>query len=31
MAQVTELKCTAHGVKCDGNPKDAHTFRWVKR
>ncbi len=30
MPEIRELKCTAHGAKCDGNPKEAHLFRWVK-
>ncbi|QAX94746.1 hypothetical protein HOV12_gp46 [Streptomyces phage Lilbooboo] len=31
MPEIRELKCVAHGEKCNGNPKHAHIFRWVKR
>jgi hypothetical protein len=31
MPEVHEMKCVAHGKDCDGNPKKAHLFRWVKR
>lgn len=30
MTEVRELKCTTHGAACNGNPKEAHVFRWVK-
>ena len=31
MPEIRELKCVAHGEKCNGTPKHAHIFRWVKR
>jgi hypothetical protein len=30
MTDLTELRCKAHGKACDGNPKRAHIFVWVK-
>jgi hypothetical protein len=30
MTDLTELRCKAHGKTCDGNPKHAHIFVWVK-
>jgi hypothetical protein len=30
MTEARVLKCAAHGEKCNGNPKHAHIFRWVR-
>lgn len=31
MPEVRELYCKVHGEGCDGNPRHAHIFVWVKR
>ncbi len=30
MVDVIKLVCKVHGKECDGNPKHAHVFHWVK-
>jgi hypothetical protein len=30
MPDVQALKCKTHGKECNGNPKHAHVFVWVK-
>ncbi|MFI8890526.1 hypothetical protein [Streptomyces paradoxus] len=30
LAEFGELRCTAHGVECNGDPKQAHTFKWIR-